>query len=89
MIFLPKGSGYRTFFVPGGGEFVLSKKFPGGLHEGRWSGLELTDTLLESCISRAMSMSATNLLNFNVLIKKMTNSVFHPFKTKYVRNKKK
>ena len=30
-IFLPHGSWFRTFFVPGGGEFTLSKKFPGGM----------------------------------------------------------
>ena len=26
MIFLPQGSGFRTLFVLGGGEFALSKK---------------------------------------------------------------
>ena len=38
--FCPRGSGFRTFFVPGGWEIHPFKEFPGG-----WSGLELTDTL--------------------------------------------
>ena len=40
------GSGFCTFFVPGGGAFALSKNSPGfALGGGGWSGLELTDTL--------------------------------------------
>ena len=34
MIFLSQGSGFRTFFVPGGGEFALSKNSSGGLPQG-------------------------------------------------------
>ena len=34
MIFLLQGSGFRTFLVPGGGEFALSQKFSGGLPRG-------------------------------------------------------
>ena len=36
---IPRGGG-QTPFCPGGGEFAHQKNFP-----GRWSGLELTDTL--------------------------------------------
>ena len=43
-IFLPQGSGFRTFFVLEGWGFALSKNSPGVCPEG-WSGLELTDTL--------------------------------------------
>ena len=33
-IFLPRESGFRTFFVPGDGDFALSKQFPRGLPGG-------------------------------------------------------
>ena len=41
-----RGAGFHTFFVPGGGEFALSKRFPGRLPGGGgWPGLELPNTL--------------------------------------------
>ena len=46
--FCPKGQG---FLCPGGGEFALSKEFPGG-RPGGWLGLELTDTLASSTLDQ-------------------------------------
>ena len=34
MIFLPRGQGFQTFFVPGGGDFAHLKKFPRVLPRG-------------------------------------------------------
>ena len=44
------GRGFALSLCPGDGELALSKKFPGGLPGGggRWSDLELTDTLFLS-----------------------------------------
>ena len=51
----------------------------------------MPEKLVESCISWAMLMSATNLLKFSVLIKKddQQHVFVHSIKTKYVRNEKK
>ena len=51
----------------------------------------MPEKLLESCIFLAMLTSATNLLNFNVLIKEgdQQGVFLHSIKTKYVRNEKK
>ena len=48
MIFLPQGSGFRTFFVPGVGNSPFQRNSPGVCPGGGvgWSGLELTDTLM-------------------------------------------
>ena len=43
--FLPQGQRFCTFFLPRGWGTCLFKKIPQGLAWGRWSGLELTDTL--------------------------------------------
>ena len=38
--------GFEHLFCPGVGNSPIKKNFPGVLPGGRWSGLELTDTLL-------------------------------------------
>ena len=48
---MPQGSGFRTFFVPGGGAFALSKKFPGvSRGGGRVVRLGIADTLQGSAV---------------------------------------
>ena len=51
----------------------------------------MPEKLLESGISSALLTSATNLLNFNVLMKKndQQDVFLHSIETKYVKNEKK
>ena len=45
-IFLHQVSEFHTFFVPGGGEHSPFQKNSPGVCQGRWSGLELTDAIM-------------------------------------------
>ena len=67
-IFLPQGSGFCTFFVPGCKEFALSKNSPavcpGGGGRGKRSGLELLIHNMSLMISRSLSLLGLNLMAY-------------------------
>ena len=48
--FIGPGVGVLNSFWPGGGKFAHQKNCPGVLPGGEWSGLELTNTLLNKNI---------------------------------------
>ena len=80
-IFLPQGLRFRTFFVPAGWEFALSKNSLGG-----WSGLELTDTLPERsnyCIDIHMFRERKHKKSNNE-----SKFVCYCFKLKFIMNTK-